>query len=319
VGSAAVDHRFDRRRTTMNQAPIQRRPDAPAPTRTVRGGDVIGRPMLRRVVALAALVAAGAAFADRPAAGTGEVVAGLSQLVLTRSPVILGEIHGTAEVPALVGDVLASALADGGPLLLALEIPSSHQAQLDRYLEGAGSRAEREALFGHRFWGFRDGRSSVAMLALLDRVRALRAAGHALEVLAFDVAEPGAGPEREATLAANLAAALRRPDAPPVLVLTGNLHARRAIGTPFDPSLELMAWRLRELAPLSLNVRAPTGSAWVCAPECGVLRLGEDREPGEPSLRLFDVPSSAGYDGEVTLARFTASMPANEVDRAKAD
>lgn len=277
-----------------------------------------------RVLALLCLAAA-AVSASTAAAATAPTRAGdhpdlaraLAALVPTRT-VILGEIHGTAEVPALVGDVVAAVLADGGPLTLALEIPSSHQAGLDRYLASAGTAADRQALFGHRFWGFRDGRSSVAMLELLDRVRRLRADGHALDVLAFDVAEPG-DPAREATLAANLGAALRRPGRAPVLVLTGNLHARKAIGTPFDPSLELMAWRLRDLEPLSLNIRAPTGSAWVCAPDCGVLQLGAGRDPGTPALRLFDAPSDTGYDGEVTMARFTASLPASEVVPANAD
>lgn len=261
---------------------------------------------------LAAVLCWGPAAAAEPDGADPALVAQLADLVLQRSPVILGEIHGTAEVPALVGEVVARVLAGGGPLLLALEIPSSHQDQLDRYLASAGSQADRAALFGHRFWGFRDGRSSVAMLALLDRARDLRASGLALEVLAFDVAEPDAGRDREAVLAANLAAALRRVDRPPVLVLTGNLHARKAIGNPFDPTLELMAWQLREFRPLTLNVKAPTGSAWVCAPECGERRLGTGTTPGRPALQLFDTPSSQGYDGEVTLARFSASAPAAE-------
>lgn len=261
--------------------------------------------------------AASAATPSTPAGDAPDPVQALAQLVPERT-VILGEIHGTAEVPALVGDVVAAVLAAGGALTLALEIPSSHQAGLDRYLDSAGTAADRQALFGHRFWGFRDGRSSVAMLELLDRVRGLRADGHALEVLAFDVADPG-DPAREATLAGNLGAALRRPGRAPVLVLTGNLHARRAIGTPFDPTLELMAWRLRELEPLSIDVRAPTGSAWVCAPGCGVRQLGAGRAAGTPALRLFAAPSATGYDGELTLARFTASLPASEVIAASAD
>lgn len=269
------------------------------------------------ILGLAMLTAAASAHADRPASEGAGLVEELAALVLARSPVILGEIHGTAEVPALVGVVLATVVARGGPVLLALEIPSSHQQQLDRYLDGDGTHGEREALFAHRFWDFRDGRSSVAMLGLLDRVRQLRADGHAVAVLAFDVADPG-NPARETVMAQNLAEALRRAGQTPVLVLTGNLHARRVIGSPFDPTLELMAWQLREFEPLTLDVRAPTGSAWVCAPECGELQMGEGRDPGEPALRLFDSPSATGYDGEVTLARFSASAPAAEA-QADAD
>jgi hypothetical protein len=301
----------------MQATAIQRPSGAASTPWPAAVGSAVRRPALHLGLALAALLGAGTACADRPVAGNG-LVTDLAQLVQTRSPVILGEIHGTAEAPALVGDVVEALVAGGGPVLLALEIPSSHQDQLDLYLDSAGTPADRAALFGHRFWGFRDGRSSVAMLALLDRIRALRADGRSLEVVAFDVADPGEA-DREATLAANLATVLRRPQRPPVLVLTGNLHARQTIGTPFDPTLELMAWRLREFKPLSLNVRAPTGTAWVCTPACGVLRLGEDRPPGEPSLTLFDAISSTGYDGEVSLARFTASRPATALGAPTAD
>lgn len=239
---------------------------------------------------------------------------GLAALLATHSPVVLGEIHGTVEVPALVGAVLALRVAAGQATTLALEIPDSHQADLDAWLAGDGDATSSRALSRHRFWSFRDGRSSQAMLALLERVREWRRDGARIAVLAFDVPDPATpGPARERHLARRIAEALDRPDAAPMLVLTGNLHARRAVGNPFDPTIELMAWHLRARSMLTFNVRALGGSAWVCAPDCGALALADAPSPQPATgLHRFDAPSAQGYDGEVMLARFTASPPAFE-------
>ncbi|MBX3727457.1 MAG: hypothetical protein KF823_16275 [Xanthomonadales bacterium] len=245
------------------------------------------------------------------------VAARIAGLMDGRSPVILGEIHGTAEVPALVGAVLAERVAGGRPVTLALEIPDSHQAALDAWLDGGGEEFAATALAGHPFWSYEDGRSSVAMLDLLEQVRRWRRAGAAVGVLAFDVPDPAVGgADRERHMADRIEQALAGPEAPPMLVLTGNLHARRAIGHRFDPDLPLMAWHLRSHRSLTVNVRALAGSAWICTPQCGEQVLGSIPAPApETGLQLFQSLSATGYDGEVVLERFTASPPAFPVAR----
>lgn len=256
----------------------------------------------------------GADHAHASAAAAAEI-AGLMD---RHSPVILGEIHGTAEVPALVAAVLAERLAGARPVTLALEIPDSHQAALDAWLDGGLEETAGTALAGHPFWSFEDGRSSVAMLGLLDQVRRWRQAGAAIELLAFDVPDPAVGgADRERHMADRIERALAVPGAAPMLVLTGNLHARRAIGHRFDPELPLMAWHLRGRRSLTVNVRALAGSAWICSPQCGEQILGSIPAPApDTGLNLFPSPSVAGYDGEVVLERFTASAPAFPVPRA---
>lgn len=214
-------------------------------------------------------------------------------------------------MPALVGAILAVQVASGTPVTLALEIPDNHQGALDAWLAGDGGEAAGRLLARHPFWSFEDGRSSAAMLELLDQVRRWRRDGADIRLLAFDVPDPSfAGARRERHMAGRIGEALAAPGAPPMLVLTGNLHARRAIGNPFDPGLEPMAWHLRELPLLTLNLRANGGSAWICAPQCGVRDLAGPGRAAATGLRLFGQPSDLGYDGEVVLARFTASPPA---------
>lgn len=269
----------------------------------------------KRGAALLAIVLA-ATLPDRATGAAGSeapppAASAIADLMARHSPVILGEIHGTAEVPALVGAVLAERVAGGEPVTLALEIPDSHQAALDAWLDDPQGGDAGTALAGHRFWSFEDGRSSVAMLGLLEQVRRWRRSGAPVGLLAFDVPEPVAtGAVRERHMADRLRQALAQPGAAPMLVLTGNLHARRKVGNPFDPAVELMAWHLRDLPALSLDVRARGGSAWVCIPECGTHGLAAPDPVPATGLRLLDRPSANGYDGEVVLERFTASPPA---------
>lgn len=260
---------------------------------------------------IAAITAASAGRAVADGQAFGELPGRIAAAMDSHSPVILGEIHGTAEVPALVAAVLASRLAAGGAVTLALEIPDSHQAALDAWLDDAARGPAAPALAGHPFWSYQDGRSSVAMLDLLEQVRRWRQAGAAVDLLAFDVPDPSvAGALRERHMADRLEQALAKPQAPPMLVLTGNLHARRVVGNPFDPDLELMAWHLRDRPALTLDVRALAGSAWICAPGCGARELGVAGPAPATGLRLFGQASAQGYDGELVLPRFTASPPA---------
>lgn len=182
--------------------------------------------------------------------------------------VVFGELHGTRELPALVGDYLCFRVGQGEALTLALELPQEEQALLDAAVRSA--EGERALLAG-RFWSRpqQDGRSSAAMLALLGRVRALREAGATLEVLALDAG--GRGSARDAAMAERLRAhRVEHPDQP-IVALVGNVHARRVPGNPIDPEYRSLAVQLADLAPLTLDVRhGDGGQFWGCRPEgCG--------------------------------------------------
>ena len=127
------------------------------------------------------------------------------------SLVLFGEFHGTAEAPAFVAEALAASL---DPVALAIEWPRDLQPAVDAFL-ATGDRT-RLLAEPHDFWSYRDGRSSAAMLALVDRARRLRA-----PVICFDGTFPSAE-DRDAGMAALLIEA--RPTR--LFVLCGNLHAR---------------------------------------------------------------------------------------------
>lgn len=122
-------------------------------------------------------------------------------------PLLVGELHGTQEIPAL----LTSMLRQGGdrPWLLGLEIPCAEQARVDAFLRSNGGPHARGALRAGAFWTreAQDGRSGTAMLRLIDAVRALNRSGRDIRVVCFDDLAP-TGERCDAHLAAALRDAL---------------------------------------------------------------------------------------------------------------
>ena len=188
---------------------------------------------------------------------------------------VLGELHGTAQIPALAAR-LATAYAEQGPLTLALEVPHTEQPAIDRYLDSDGGDGAWRALAGTPFWLVRDdqhdGRRSVQMRQLVEVVRALRAQGAAVGVLAYDVGKDEADAHdhhwRDARMAANLrAAAAQQPGV--LLVLSGNVHAMRTRPSwaPAELQRAPMTSLLLDLEPFAVNITAASGHFWGCMKE----------------------------------------------------
>ena len=236
--------------------------------------------------------------------------------VAGRRFVVLGEMHGTAETPAIAGE-LAARWATGEhrqPVLLGLEITSADQARVDRYLASRGTPADRADLLAGEHWTepTHDGRDSVAMAGLIERMRALRAAGGNVSIALFDA--PGKG-ERNARMAAALRSAIAAHPRARVLVLTGNVHAMTgkppemfSEGKPYKLPMTT-ARHLADLHPVSIDVRAMQGDLWICQETCGRKTLPSSGRtiPG-PSIERYD-PGQA-WDYLLKLPRFTASLPA---------
>jgi|GEM_PF-386941 len=231
---------------------------------------------------------------------------GAEPLVELGSTVVIGEIHGTQEVPKFVG-TLACDAAQRTSVIVGLEVASDLTPALRRYIASDGTRVDRELLLTDKFWAAQDGRASEAMLLLLDDLRELRLRGKIVDVFGFD--GPGASDEenaRDRAMAANIVRALAaEPDPNRVaLILTGNLHAQ--VDTD-----RWMAWHVRAAVPglISLNVAFRGGSAWVCTPECGPREL--PGRPSEGSRHFVELASLEGgkWDGRFYLDRATASLP----------
>lgn len=203
---------------------------------------------------------------------------------------IVGELHGTAEIPVLFGDLVCQAAA-GGPVTVGLEMAAESQAALDAWLTSDGGPDARAALLRDRFWRFGDGRASEAMLGLLERLRSMKAAGAPIRLLAFVPAVAPAATQTpyERAMAANWARALADAPGTRLLVLVGNIHSRVAPFRDFEPAaMHLPRAETLTFAPLPVG-----GSAHNCQRDgCGPHPAGPVPRP-MPTRGLIATPAEA--------------------------
>jgi hypothetical protein len=227
--------------------------------------------------------------------------------------IVVGESHGTAETPAAFAQMVCAAAARG-PVTVALELPTSLQPKLDAFLAAPDEAAALLALEGTSFLNPRmnDGRSSQAMLAMMLSVRQLRIDGRDVAFHAFQPSNPRPPELNQAWYELDMGHALAgaiyaRPQSR-VLVIVGNLHARKT-AFPRFPEVGLpAAGHLPASDTLTLRVAQQGGEAWNCQQDCGVHPA---RDVDDVSLRgvLLQPDADGAYDGVLALGPSTASPP----------
>jgi hypothetical protein len=165
-----------------------------------------------------------------------------------------------------------------------------------------------------------DGRSSIAMLHLIERVRALRASGYKGRIVAYD-SKPGThAQESDRVMAQNLAAAAGREPGNLLVVLSGNLHNRLTRGVSWNQEYEPMGYLLTQSSSssrvISLDMSHEGGEAWgcrsptpdsdevICAPYSYRPQVGA----AAWSVKLTAAPN-APFNGSYGVGRITASPP----------
>lgn len=238
--------------------------------------------------------------------------------------IVVGELHGNAQTPAFVSGLVCSLLKDGRSVILALERDGDEQVALNRYLLSAGDAADRRALLALPAWARsgQDGRSSEAVLALIDDMRKLRAAGQRVAVLAMqqrlsaDVLQQRADrqmPMSEAdnqlasrlndrAMADTLAYAALMYRGYSVVAVAGNVHtATQRPAWISDPLYQPMGQLLSAMMPTYfLGLKSQGGTSWNCSPACGA--------HGLLGSKMYDAGTQ--IDAEVQLGKLTASPPA---------
>lgn len=219
------------------------------------------------------------------AAHTVRTVAGDRRLLL------LGELHGTREVPQLVS-TLAERYAADGPVVVAVEIDHAEQAAIDGYLRSDGRAAARAALLGRAYWSrtgtAHDGRRNHDLIDLFDRIRRLRQAGGDIAVLAFDVPATADHHARDRGMATVLRAAYAALPRGRLIMVAGNVHAmlERPAGAPAIMQVPAGAY-LRDLDPVSFRITARTGEFWACRGACGPAAADGDGERTGPTAGAY--------------------------------
>ena len=238
-----------------------------------------------------------------------------SELVLRSGVVLLlGEVHGTREAPASIEALACEALRRGLTVTVALELPVDETTAIHAYLRRSGLPSDRARLLDGAFWRRNDGRSSLAMLRLLDSLRQHVAAGRGVQVILIE--DPSSSEQREQGMAAQVKAALLQRPNDVHLVLTGNLHSRVSKGVPWDEAFEPMGYLLKRDLPsadiVALELVYTGGSAWNCTGplpgDCGAhpVRGPKNQQAG---ITLFAAEGGA-FSGRCSVGEASPSEPA---------
>jgi hypothetical protein len=262
--------------------------------------------------------------AQGPAPECGTPVEGAAPLLAQGQTVLLADPLGTRELPSAALRMLCEAASKGLPVTLALSLPSAEQPLLDKYIASAGTSEDaQELLRGSSFWRrvHQDGRSSRAMLWLVEQARRLRASGRAVSVLAFDT-DKGQGNEREAQMARRLLDYRGQNAEAFLLVLTGGAHARTTNagrGGGFEPLGMRLAQALTSVT--ALDVGFQRGTQYSCrynvwdAVECNIFAISPTPEARQGSkvsegVQMFSQRLEEGFHGRLFVGALSASPPA---------
>ncbi len=242
--------------------------------------------------------------------------------------VLLSDPLGAHEPWNVLGQVACLAEARGLPVTVALSVPSEEQGSVNRWLGSEGTPEDRARLLGGAFWRrvWQDGRSSEAVLGALERLRARRAAGAPVTILAVDTNAPGNA--RNAHIAAKLLKHRGEHPERLIVAMLGNVLTSRRIGAAWNPELMPVGARLAAVLPEkthSFDVSFWEGAHWTChLREQGKLQCGTwSIRPGPAQVsrattpksyfRVYPTANGDGFDGVYFVGgALTASVPAVE-------
>lgn len=264
--------------------------------------------MLKLIAALAALLLTACGHTPGPPVSTSGCP---DPVALPDAKLLLfGEMHGSVEAPQLISD-LACSLSVSRDVAVGLEIPSKDQALVDRYLGSRGAQADVEELTSSYFWQQgHDGRSSAAMLGLIEHIRELRKNGRPITLFFFDD-QPGTELERNVAIANGIRRfQATRPDTQ-IIALMGNVHAMQKDITTNDGILVPSGRLLGDLHPVSILITYPQGTIWACMPTCKVHEISPRTPPTGPA-GFKQGASFGGYSHSYLLPSITASPPATQ-------
>jgi len=227
--------------------------------------------------------------------------------------VILGEMHGSNELPAVFADAVCLTARDR-PVVVALEQTSADQAAIDAFMTSDGGAEARGAFLRAQMWNapMKDGRSSEAYFRLFETLRQMRQAGRIASVVAFQPSHFDRHPtpvEYEKAMAERVRAAGQ--SGAIVLALTGNVHAMRT-EVPWQGGYLPMAGHLPSEATVTLNLVAEGGESWNCQGGADSCRAHASPGPPQPHQRgvVFGAGDNEPFSGVLYLGvPSTASPP----------
>lgn len=204
--------------------------------------------------------------------------------------ILLGEVHGTKEIPLLFAQVVDQ-LSEHKPIFLCLEMPRKNQPFIDKFVEKKEERLLRAIPFFRA--PFEDGRNSREMFTFLEKVAGMKN----VSIVCIDTNTYTTQNAREKYMAdriAELAANGRK-----IIALLGNTHTARKQITLGDETIE------------------PTG--FVLSKEFGTKLYCIAIQPSSGTLYNFGRKNVSGmipkdkYDQVIDIGRVTPAKPCGQV------
>ena len=224
---------------------------------------------------------------------------------ITAQVIIVGEIHGTKEMPEFAAKLVCHYAKKKIPVLLGLELPTEYQTYLNTYHLSNGTVKDKEKLLGAAFWKFSDGRSSTGMFDLMEHARKLAKDGHAVFPFFFqasnDLVNLGKNKEdfninNDLAMATSIYTRAINYKQHKIIILAGNKHARKA------DEIYSMASFLEKFTPVfSINFTYPGGKVWGCT--------GTPMVCGISALNPSAAQKQAGFDGIAALGELHPAPP----------
>lgn len=180
--------------------------------------------------------------------------------------IMVGEMHGTSEMPATFGDIVCQAAATSHrPVTVAVEQDEGMQPLIDAFMASDGGPAARAAFLQTPMWRGRDGRASEAMFALYERLRRMKQAGQIRGVRAFVPTLHAITPDGpyNALMADRLKAFGAEPGGL-VLAYMGSVHAAKSSFGQGEHAFLPAAADLPPERTVSVYINDNGGDAWNC-------------------------------------------------------
>lgn len=239
-----------------------------------------------------------------------------------RPLLIVGDQHGSNEIPGFVARLVRDASARR-PVRLGLELETFEQHAVQVYMASKGAAADRAALLHDNFWTVGQGRTSLAIVALIESVRALREQGRDVDVFTTVPDFPGevaikqaAGPNayRSEKMAEAIHDQVQHGAAHQlVIAFMGTAHSTYSEAGPASDNS--VTERLLADKPYLVNPLFHGGLAWNCtANACGPHQVPDASGAAASASLQHKVRKQSAEATQVSLQfpPLTASPPAKE-------
>jgi hypothetical protein len=240
-----------------------------------------------------------------------------------RDIVLLGEVHGNTETPAIVSEIVCRAATSGRRIVLALEAPEDVTA--DVFSKEKRMRIPSDVVTLSRQYWLRpaaeaDGRSSQGLKKLILFLQKLNGLdGFFVDIVTVDISYNNFDQShmRDLVMAENIKSLQKSGSYDQIFFLGGHYHTRLASNNVEQSDPDTIAHHLEADSFSSVLIYPRGGETWACMGPRGKISCNAHTLPARPSITngrynslvKMESEKSIGYDGLIELPAVTASYP----------